>query len=131
MIEPKSMSEIIMYSTARIRASLPDARVSTGTGFFFHIPVEGEGVTAPVIITNKHVIDHAVNIEFVIHTVSDKSKKVPDGRATINSVRSDWVDHPNPKIDLCCAPVGGVFNQLSPPPFSAHSIQDSFPLQSN
>jgi Trypsin-like peptidase domain len=114
MIEPKSLAEQIMYSTARIVGRIAHStNVKTGTGFFFIFPAENnENVL--VLITNKHVIEDTEVIGFLVHTAAEPQAKAPTANAEIQSIPSDWIPHPNPKIDLCALPIGPVLNSMAP-----------------
>jgi hypothetical protein len=63
----------------------------------------------PILGTNKHVIDRAAQAEFTIHTNSTGGRK-PDGKGLVQSNFSDWVYHPNPKVDLCALAIGNLLN---------------------
>lgn len=112
MIKPVTATENMMYCTARIVGVNADgAAFKTGTGFFYQFPVApGDARNVPILVTNKHVIDGATQADFIIHTSSTGGDQ-PDGNAGVRSQITDWVPHPNPKIDLCAVPVGGVLNQ--------------------
>jgi hypothetical protein len=118
MIEPVTPTENMMYSTARIVGlDAADKEVQFGTGFFYQFPVaDKDDRNIPILVTNNHVIDGVKKIGFLAHTVSDGGKK-PDGNAPVLSDISQWVRHPNPKIDLCALPVGGFINTAKPPAF--------------
>jgi hypothetical protein len=112
MIKPTTATEQMMYCTARIlgvnTAGIP---FKTGTGFFYQFPVAtGDDRHIPLLITNKHVVEGVAYADFVIHTNSTGGDK-PDGNGGVRSQFTDWVPHPNPKVDLCALPVGGVLNQ--------------------
>ena len=62
------------------------------------------------LVTNKHVVEGVTQADFVIHTSSTGGDK-PDGKGTVRSQLSDWVAHPNPKVDLCALPAGGFLNE--------------------
>jgi len=114
MIEPKSIGEHIMYSTVRIVGKIPNStNIKTGTGFFFNFPTDSKEFV-PVLITNKHVIDGTERLGFLIHTATDRDAKAPSANVEIDSVPSDWIPHPDPKIDLCRLIVGPVMNSMSP-----------------
>jgi hypothetical protein len=112
MIEPTSVTEQMMYTTARIVGiNASGAAFKTGTGFFYQFPVAaGDDRNVPILVTNKHVIDGVTNADFMVHTNSNAGSK-PDGNRSVRSQFTDWVQHPNPKVDLCALPVGGVLNQ--------------------
>lgn len=114
MIEPVNIAEQLMYCTARIVGKIPNSKdFKTGTGFFFNFLAEG-GEQIPVLVTNKHVIEDTDGLQFLVHTSSTKDSKQPDANFAIQSVASDWIPHPNPKIDLCAVLVGPVMNAMQP-----------------
>ena len=112
MIEPTTVTEQMMYCTARIVGlNASGTAFKTVTGFFYQFPVAAsDNRNIPILVTNKHVIEGVVQVEFVIHTNSSGGPK-PDGKTGVRSLFSDWVPHPNPRVDLCALPVGGVVNE--------------------
>ena len=112
MIEPTTVTEHLMYSTARIVGINADgAQCKTGTGFFYQFPVApGDNRNVPILVTNKHVIEGVSYADFLIHTNTAGGTK-PDGTHGVRSQPTDWVHHPNATVDLCALPVGGVLNQ--------------------
>lgn len=114
MIEPITIAEQLMYCTARIVGQIPNStNLKTGTGFFFNFPV-GSGQQVPVLITNKHVIEGTTKLQFLVHTSVEKDAKRPSANAAIDSLPTDWIGHPNPKVDLCAVLVGPVMNSMQP-----------------
>ena len=57
-------SEKLSYSTIRIECVYRDKSKGSGTGFFYLFEAEGGG-NYPAIITNKHVVENAVEINLV------------------------------------------------------------------
>jgi hypothetical protein len=114
MIEPISVAENIMYSTARIVGKIPNSsNTKTGTGFFFNFPTDTQQFI-PVLITNKHVIEGTERLTFLVHTATNKDAKFPSANVGIESAPTDWILHPDPKIDLCGLVVGPVMNSMAP-----------------
>lgn len=113
-IEPKTLAEGLMYTTARIAAfNAAGKPFGTGTGFFYQFPLPGAADTyVPLLVTNKHVIKDAARIDFTIHTSAEIGAPKPNGKQLINSEPSQWVLHPDSKIDLCAIPVGGTLKEL-------------------
>jgi hypothetical protein len=113
MIEPKTVAEHLMYSTVRIvGVDAKGTSFKTGTGFFFQFPVaEGDRRNVPILVTNKHVIEGAAATEFVVHTSSAEAQK-PNGKRTVRAEPTDWIPHPNQKVDLCALPIGGTVTQI-------------------
>ena len=111
VIKPTTLTEQMMYTTARIVGlNTSGDEFKTGTAFFYHFPVaRGDNRSVPILVTNKHVIEGVALTEFVIHTNSSGGNK-PDGKARVQSQFSDWVPHPDPKVDLSAVPIGGALN---------------------
>lgn len=96
MVQPIAFSEHILYQTVRLECS-----GYTGTGFIYGFKV-GEEEYLPVIITNKHVVDNLTRntVKFSLHTKDTDGKVLPN--VVHYSWESDWIFHPNDKVDLCC-----------------------------
>ena len=101
MINPKTISEKMMYSTIRLEAS----NGSTGTGFFFEFRTE-DNKHIPVIITNKHVVDgkREAQVRFFLHT-KENGNLAAENLNT--SLYTEWYSHPSQ--DLCFCFVGPLF----------------------
>ena len=59
-------SELLTYSTVRIECRLAGGGLSTGTGFFFRF-LNNETTHVPAIVTNKHVVEGAIEGAFKMH----------------------------------------------------------------
>src|SRR5712691_4155333 len=95
-----SAAEQLMHSTIRIECLLNDGSFSTGTGFHFRFTVDGE--TVPTIITNKHVLEGAVqlNLHFTLADTTGRST----GKHTPWAIRefspAVWYGHRDASVDL-------------------------------
>ena len=114
VIEPKTLTENLMYTTARIVGiNAAGGQFKTGTGFFYQIPLPGSSdQSVPMLVTNKHVIKDTTHVDFTIHTSAVMGAAKPDGKHQLRSEAANWVPHPDPKIDLCAVPVGASINQV-------------------
>jgi hypothetical protein len=103
MIQPKTISEQMQYSTVRLMTN--DS--STGTGFFFQFDFGDKKV--PVIITNKHVINNnkIKEINFFLH--SKKEQELDSEKINIK-FKTDWYFHKDK--DLCFCFVAPLFQQI-------------------
>jgi hypothetical protein len=112
MIEPVTVTEQLMYCTARIVGiNASGTAFKTGTGFFYQFPVAaGDNRNVPILVTNKHVLEGVAHADFVIHTNATGANK-PDDNAVVRSTFGEWVPHPDPKVDLCALPVGGALTR--------------------
>jgi len=109
-----SMSEQLMYSTIRIECRTADHQVSTGTGFFVRFLENGDEFV-PAIVTNKHVIEGAVQGK-LLFTNSDgqgnpfNTDHIPLSYGNFENI---WIQHPDPDVDLCILPMVPILNHLN------------------
>jgi len=102
MITPIAITEKLLFSTVRLKTAS-----GCGTGFFFNFKFEEKN--APVIITNKHVVNNK-NIEtvnFLLH-VADNGK--PTNENIEINYAAKWVFHPS--LDLCFSFVNPLFEEI-------------------
>jgi hypothetical protein len=104
MMTPKTISERMQYCTVRLVTN----NGSTGTGFFFKFNFEG-GKSVPIIVTNKHVVNHNEDepVTFYLHTQKDGS--VLNENPSI-AIKTKWFFHPDK--DLCFSYAGPIFNEM-------------------
>lgn len=129
LIDPKSLPEQIMYCTTQIIGRVGQG-VKSGTGFFYQFPLKDK-VGIPALITNNHVIADTTELSTLLHTTL-KEGGPPDGNGPLPlppATAGAWVAHPDPKVDLCALPVGGVLNSKSPIPFVRTLSTDIIPSQ--
>lgn len=110
----QSPSEQLTHTTTRIECDLFGGGLSTGTGFFFSFKIDN--VTVPVIITNKHVIDNAESIKFVLNEADEKgirlNKKHVNGTIQKEYISKRVIRHPDEDIDLCVIVITGVLENI-------------------
>lgn len=104
-----SLTEILLLNTVRIEVPVEDPNgtiidYSFGTGFFFEFENK-----IPVLITNKHVINHNKNQKIYIYLHSDTKEKPIDKSYRIE-ITPTWIFHPNK--DLCCCFMAPVFSKF-------------------
>ncbi|MGO2506318.1 MAG: hypothetical protein ACTH7L_09415 [Psychrobacter alimentarius] len=96
-----SIQDLLVHSTVRIEAESENGDRWAGTGFYMHL-LKFEDNVVPVIITNKHVTETALNI--YLHMNFTKNNDLPDygnhKQYCIKNVPELCVDHPNPNVDL-------------------------------
>jgi hypothetical protein len=104
MIQPTSMSEKLLYSTARIIGiNSHNVPVNAGTGFFYSF--ENAGQNGRIFVTNKHVVQETVATQFVIHGAPAGAAK-PTTNIPVQVPTSEWIMHPDTNTDLCALPFG-------------------------
>lgn len=107
-----SLSEQISYSTIRIEA-MTALGVVSGTGFFFNFLDDNpEKSYIPCIVTNKHVINDAIN-GVLVFTCKQEDGTEFLHRINITEFKRVWIFHPDYEIDLCVMPIAYVVNILN------------------
>lgn len=105
----KRISTQLMYSTMIIKCKKSDGFYYTGTGFFFQMVLPNKNSIIG-IVTNKHVVEDAVEITAIVQEakVDGIGNKTPKNHGTIVRLEvgsKGWIPHPDKEVDLCLAPV--------------------------
>lgn len=109
-----SLSEQLMYSTVRIECVLDNGQSSVGTGFFYLFSAMEDGLSVPVIVTNKHVVEGAVSGSFLLTEANKEGKPLDKSHIPVNfsEFEQRWINHPEDDVDLCIMPIAPIFHQL-------------------
>ena len=93
MIEPSSISERLLFTTARIETDK-----GSGTGFFFNFKIDDQTVV-PILVTNKHVIENDKNkeVRFFLHL---KEGELPVDKTAVN-LKTEWFFHDHQDLAFC------------------------------
>lgn len=105
------ISDQLRYMTVRILTSKQEDTNWTGSGTGFLYLCQKENFLAPMLVTNKHVIDGAVVIGFTFHVTTDSNETPLPGAGRLISIRSrelPIVRHPDPNVDLAGIPLAGI-----------------------
>ncbi|MEB5837035.1 serine protease [Pantoea dispersa] len=105
-----SASQEISKSTVRIECDVVGGGISVGTGFWFAF-ADTEKSGLPLLVTNKHVIENAINIRVRLNISSQKRPELKFYDLKIDQP-SYFIQHPNPNIDICALPVMGLLEDL-------------------
>lgn len=102
-MEPKTISERLMFNTVRLVAS--DG--SSGTGFFYRFKVDDK--IYPTIITNKHVVNDNPNevMTFYLHVRTGENASSENYQVTY---KTNWIFHSTK--DLCFCFINPVFQEV-------------------
>ncbi len=108
-----SPAEQLAHSTVRIESKFADGSLGTGTGFFYSLNRK-EDKHVPVIITNKHVINGADKVRFIL-TLQDcnggPNLGVNQGFELDNlQTPSFWHPHTDASVDLCAMPIAPLIS---------------------
>lgn len=126
-----SLADQLCYSTVRIECTTSIGR-STGTGFFFNFLDNKEThQKVPCIVTNKHVVENAIDGFFVL-TCLDSTGNEYLHRVNIADFKQAWIFHPDIHIDLCIMPINPIFElarQQGHNPFYIALSNDIIPSQ--
>jgi hypothetical protein len=105
-----SVSQLISKSTVRIECDVVGGGISVGTGFWFGFSnTEDSGL--PLLVTNKHVIANSTSVRIRLNVSSSTNPQLKFYDVTLDQP-SDFIQHPDPNIDICALPVGIFLNDL-------------------
>ena len=115
------VTEQLLNSTIRIEA-FDKQGLTTGSGFFFIFKGNNKSV-APVIITNKHVVQGSDSIRLFFKTsVNNKPNYGEPAIVTIANTGLSVVQHPNKDIDLVAIPIVPIESILDKKKINIYSI---------
>lgn len=101
----------LVHSTVRIECTHEKGVTSSGSGYIY-LFCEAEGRTVPCVVTNKHVIQGAV--QGIFHLTLRKKDGTPDlGRhesVVLRDLPRHCIEHPTPAIDLVAFPIGPILS---------------------
>ena len=109
----ETIADQLFFTTTFIEAFTATSR-STGTGFIINYIGE-DGLTRPVLITNKHVFDGAGEVAFTMPAAENPDEPANRGtRMTITSFgATTWVGHPDSGVDIAAMFFGDVVNAMT------------------
>jgi hypothetical protein len=108
-------TQLLLFSTIRITAHMPNGSVSYGTGFYYSFCQGSDGTVVPTIVTNKHVLAGATKLTlFFRRAGSDLAKPIVGNSipVSVEGVETAFF-HPDPEIDLCALPLCHLFAQMT------------------
>lgn len=105
-------AEILSFSTTMLEVKTLSGACS-GTGFFYSFTdVDPRGGRVPAIFTNKHVIEDALEVRFLIHVADLRTGKNQTTPIEVRQEELVVIEHPDPNVDLCCFLIGPQINKL-------------------
>ena len=102
------ISDQLRYMTVRILTSQNQTKNWTGTGTGFLYYFNKDEIIAPLLVTNKHVIDGAQVIGLNFHVTLDNNETPLPGSGRLITFSVDQVPiirHPDPNVDLAAIAV--------------------------
>lgn len=113
MARQLTLIEKLTYSTVRIECRKTDGSGHTGSGFFYAFCHGASGEHAPAIVTNKHVVEGAVEIDFVLTMMDGQGDPVADDlfRVRLGAREAPHMFHPSPDVDLCAIFIAPVLEK--------------------
>jgi hypothetical protein len=123
--------ENLCYSTVRIECERENGQTTQGTAFFYSFKFEKGDV--PVLVTNLHVIEGMQKGVFFFTKSDIHDNPIMNEKYKVEiskDFESNWIKHPDSKVDLCIMPVGPIFNQSvkdNIKPFFSHFGKEIIP----
>jgi hypothetical protein len=105
-----TLAERILYSTLKLTTFKGDCKEAEGTGFFYQVGLD-ENKAAPLIITNKHVLNDADKVVARCHVSRDESPSGDHVECEIEINSNFVISHPDPDVDLCAIQFGKAKNE--------------------
>lgn len=104
----------LVHSTVRIECAGASGERSFGSGYIFMF-CEAEGGAFPYVVTNKHVVQGAVQATF--HLTLRKEDGTPDldshEAVVLRDLPRHCIAHPTPAIDLVALPIGSILGSAT------------------
>ncbi|HDR3890319.1 TPA: trypsin-like peptidase domain-containing protein [Bacillus cereus] len=106
--------EDLQFATVIISTKDDKGEPNCGTGFIMDLgekTIKGVPVKIPVIVTNKHVIEGAVEGTIQFHAVTKEGKREGQCKFHVENFEKKFYDHPEKDVDLCAmaiAPLHGL-----------------------
>lgn len=104
-----SIAEQLLYSTVKLTASVGGNVLSYGTGFFIRLVIDNDH-SAPIIVTNKHVVANCDRITAMLHLSNGNEPAGTFAPAHIG-IGPNVIHHPDPTVDLCAIPIADILIQ--------------------
>lgn len=111
-----SLARQLLFITVRLQVTKPD-RIEAGTGFILNYvdPDSEDKRPAPMLVTNRHVVESATKIEFFM-TAKKQDEDAPEIGKVVNIENTEgdsiWTYHPEPKVDIATVFIGPLLNKL-------------------
>jgi len=131
-----SASRMLRYLTVQIRTAEAQGAPWSATGTGFHFGFQKGDQSAPLIVTNKHVIDGAGVIGIRLHKANEGGEPVAGPGEEISFPAADIpiVRHPDQSVDLAAIASAPLINmireQLGWKPYVYGVGADSIPTES-
>lgn len=109
----EGITDRLLHSTVRIDCLDLRGVASSGTGFFYAF-ISESNMMFPVIVTNKHVVAGQARGFFQLTYADDNGEPDFGNHERIESLgfATEWIEHPDPNVDLAVYMFGPVVNQL-------------------
>jgi hypothetical protein len=109
--EKPLVQDLLVRTTARIECR-GQGRTSIGTSFFFHVDAGG-GKFAPILITNRHVVQNMVGARIGLSIEETAAAKKRETLIVdIGELQKSCFYHPQEEIDVAAIALAEVFGQL-------------------
>jgi hypothetical protein len=102
------LAQRLVYSTIKIKCTLPNGRKSSGTGFFYR-----NAQNESLVVTNWHVVKDSVCGQFEIIQGDKYNDPIPGAGISIkmDKFSKRWTHHTDQKVDLCAMPLIEVIRE--------------------
>ncbi|HEX5534874.1 MAG TPA: serine protease [Actinomycetales bacterium] len=109
----ETASEQLFFTTVYLAGVDAAGATWTGTGFIINYEVVGGG-SVPVLVTNKHVVEGAVQLTVRLVRADSNGRPVPQATQTtiVGFDASSWLGHPTADVDIAVLLLGPIIQQM-------------------
>lgn len=106
-------AEQLFFTTVYLAGRDASGSTWTGTGFIINYEVDA-GQTLPILVTNKHVVDGAAELDVRLVRAGGNGQPLPQAtQTTITGFGANsWLGHPVPEVDVAVLFLGPVIQQM-------------------
>jgi len=114
-MEVSSIAEQLLFTTVRVETVDTSGVEGVGTSFIFNYVLKGkDNVSAPFVVTNKHVISNAKKGRLTFIQARDGKPLLGTSyRLNIDNFENIWFGHPNKNIDVTIAPIAPLIDHVT------------------
>lgn len=97
----------LVHCTIQITTEREGKTLGRATGFVVGFPIE-ENKGVLMVVTNKHAVKEADTCIYHMTVADEQNLPIVGLTQTIRVRNFQWIDHPNPDVDLCVFPLNNA-----------------------
>jgi len=105
------LSTQLLFTTAPIWSQKNDGKISSGTAFFYNLPIPGkENQVLPLLVTNYHVIEDSKRV--LAELINGDPTQTPFPKEKIKAELDPqlFLEYSSKELDIAATPIGPILN---------------------